>query len=95
MAAVFSVNFSCLLSDIKVMFVLKIVHLWIEATPATYSFDESAYILVITASEDELNICMMKFLFFITLGCLFVCLWFPFPPGAWDRQHYLILHGNP
>ena len=47
--------------------------------------------MVITVSEDKLNICMMKFLLFVALGCLFVCLWFPFPPGAWDRLHHLIL----
>ena len=32
---------ACFLIE-KVMFVLKIVHLWSEATPATYHFDETA-----------------------------------------------------
>ena len=60
---------SCLLSDVKGYVCTIIVHLWIEATPAT------VLILVITLSEDKLNICMMKFLLFVTQGCLFVSSW--------------------
>ena len=47
-----------------------------------YSFDETACILVIAVSEDKLNICMMKFLLFVTQECLFVCGFF-----------FLLVHG--
>ena len=57
---------SCLLSGVKGYVCTIIVHLWIEATPAT------VLILVITVSEDKLNICMMKFSI-ICYSRLFVC----------------------
>ena len=88
----FIVNFSFLLSDIQPYVCTLIVHLWIEALlPCTVliKLHESWSLLRVKTDRT------FAWLSCYYLSLLVVCLWFPFPPGAWDRRHHLILHGNP